>query len=246
MLSVLVGPLVEVTATDPTGFDGGPESVSITVIMKFVPVPTGVVAVSGLIVVAVVRAVTVTLADAVLPVPPLVEVTAAVVLLFRPVAVPFTFTEKVHEALAASVAPDRLTAPEPATAVIVPPPQVPVKPLGVATIIPAGSVSLKAMPVSETVLATGLVMVKLRPVVAFTGIEAAPNDLLMLGGAITVKVMGLPVPAASAPVEAVAEGVIVTGPPSLPVTVSVATPLAEGLEPSPVTLPVPAVFAKLT
>src|SRR6476659_5723521 len=148
MLSVLVGPLVEVTATDPTGFDGDAESVSITVIMKFVPVPTGVLAVSGLIVVAVVRAVTVTLADAVLPVPPLVEVTAAVVLLFRPVAVPFTFTEKVHEALAASVA-------------------------------------LKAMPVSETVLATGLVMVKLRPVVAFTGIEAVPNALLMLGGATT-------------------------------------------------------------
>jgi hypothetical protein len=164
-------------------------------------------------VVAVVRAVTVTLADAVLPVPPLVEVTAAVVLLFRPVEVPFTFTENVQEALAASVAPDRLTAPEPATAVIVPPPQVPVKPLGVATITPAGSVSLKAMPVSETVLAAGLVIVKLRLVVPFTGIEAAPNDLLMLGGAITVKVMGLPVPAASAPVEAVAEAVIVTGPP---------------------------------
>jgi hypothetical protein len=89
MLSLLVGLLVEVTATDPTGFDGGPESASITVIMKFVPVPTGVLAVSGLIVVAVVRAVTVKLADAVLPVPPLVEVTAAVVLLFRPVEVPF-------------------------------------------------------------------------------------------------------------------------------------------------------------
>ena len=108
MLSVLVGPLVEVTATDPIGFDGGPESVSITVIMKFVPVPTGVLAVSGLIVVAVVRAVTVMLADAVLPVPPLVEVTAAVVLFFTPEVVPFTFTEIEHELLTATV-PDRLT-----------------------------------------------------------------------------------------------------------------------------------------
>ena len=207
MLSVLVGPLVEVTATEPIGFDGGPESVSITVIMKFVPVPTGVLAVSGLIVVAVVRAVTVMLADAVLPVPPLVEVTAPVVLLFRPVDVPFTFTENVHEALAASVAPDRLTAPQPATAVIVPPPQVPVKPLGVATTIPAGSVSLKAMPVNATVFAAGLVIVKLRLVVPFTGIEAAPNDLLMLGGATTDSVCC----AKAVPAEAVRAGAPAVG-----------------------------------
>ena len=40
------------------------------------------------------------------------------------------FTEKVQEALAARVAPARLTVPEPAVAVIVAPPQVPLKPFG--------------------------------------------------------------------------------------------------------------------
>ena len=188
MLSVLDGLLVEVTANVPTGFDAGPESVSVTVMVSVAAVPTGVLAVSGLMVVDVVRVVTVTLAEAVFPVPPLVEVTAAVVLFLAPEVVPFTFTEKVQEALAASVAPDRLTELEPATAVMVPPPQVPLRPFGVLTSKPAGSVSVKATPVSETVLAAGLVMVKLRLVVPFTGMEAAPNDLLMLGGATTDSV----------------------------------------------------------
>src|SRR5438552_2094489 len=131
---------------------------------------------------------TVMLAEAVFPVPPLAEVTAPVVLFFAPEVVPFTFTEKVQEALAASVAPDRLTELEPATAVMVPPPQVPLRPLGVLTTNPVGRVSVKATPVSETVLAAGLVMVKLRLVVPFTGMEAAPNDLLMPGGPTTDSV----------------------------------------------------------
>jgi len=37
-------------------------------------------------------------------------------------------------------------------AVIVPPPQLPVKPLGAATASPAGNVSLKATPVSDEVV----------------------------------------------------------------------------------------------
>src|SRR5215831_4086785 len=48
----------------------------------------------------------------------------------------------VHEAFAASDAPVRLIEPDPAAAVAVPP-QLLVKPLGVATTKPAGSVSLK-------------------------------------------------------------------------------------------------------
>src|SRR5438445_10983012 len=99
MLSVLAGLLVEVTATVPTGFDAGPESVSVTVMVKVAPTPTGVLAVSGLIVVDVVRTVTATLAEAVLPVPPWVEVTAAVVLFFARDVVPFRFTDGVEAAV---------------------------------------------------------------------------------------------------------------------------------------------------
>ncbi len=75
-------------------------------------------------------AATVTLAEAVPPVPPSTEVTAPVVLFFVPAVVPVTFTLKVHEALAASVAPVKLTAPDPAVATMVPPPQLPASPFG--------------------------------------------------------------------------------------------------------------------
>jgi hypothetical protein len=68
---------------------------------------------------------TVTLAEAVLPVPPSVELIVPVVLLLTPAVVPVTFTAKVHDALPASGAPVKLTLPDPATAVIVPPPHDP-------------------------------------------------------------------------------------------------------------------------
>src|SRR5438309_1451250 len=95
---------------------------------------------------------TFTLAVAVPPVPPSVEVTFPVVLVCRPAAVPVTFTENVQELLAAIVPLLRLIEFEPAVAVIVPAPQVPVKPFGVETTRPAGSVSLNATPVSATVV----------------------------------------------------------------------------------------------
>src|SRR5437016_807594 len=130
---------------------------------------------------------TVMLAEAVFPVPPLVEATAPVVLFFGPEVVAFTFTEIVHELLIATVPPLRLTLPLPAVAVVVPP-QVLLRPFGVATTSPAGNVSVNATPVSATVFAAGLVIVKVRLVVPFTGIAAAPNALLMLGGATTDSV----------------------------------------------------------
>jgi hypothetical protein len=103
-------------------------------------------------------AATVSVAVAALPVPPLVEVTTLVVLTFTPAVVPVTLTEKVQLPLAGSVAPVRLIVPEPAIAVMVPPSQAPLRPLGVATTSPEGSVSVKATPVSATVL-LGLTMV---------------------------------------------------------------------------------------
>jgi hypothetical protein len=181
----------------------------------------------------------------VLPVPPFVELTVPVVLFFTPELVPCTLTAIVHELLIATVPPVRLTLPLSAVAVVVPP-QVLLRLFGVATTSPAGNVSVNATPVSATVLAAGLVMLTVRLVVPFTGIEAALKTLLMLGGATTVNVIGLPVPCASTPVEAVAEAVIVIEPARLPVTVKMATPFAEVLEPSPVTVPAPAVLAKVT
>ena len=96
----------------------------------------------------------------------------------------------------ARVAPERLTLPEPATAVIVPPPQVPVRPFGVATTRPAGRVSVNATPVSEIVgvrIVDGKASARCVP---FSGMLAAPNDLVIVGGVATVRfaVAVLPVP----------------------------------------------------
>src|SRR5215813_14602186 len=62
------------------------------------------------------------------------------------------FTLNEHEPLAAMVPPDRLITLVFCVAVIVPAPQEPLRPLGVEMIRPAGSVSLKATPLSPTVV----------------------------------------------------------------------------------------------
>ena len=113
------------------------------------------------------------------PVPPFVDVTVTL-LLFTPAVVPVTLTENVQEAPAAKVAPERVTLPEPATAVIVPPPQLPVRPLlGVDTTRPAGSVSVKATPVNARA-AFGLLIVKLKVVVSPTPMAAPRTPLRWL------------------------------------------------------------------
>jgi hypothetical protein len=48
-------------------------------------------------------------AVAMLPIPPFAELTSLVVLSFVPPDVPVTFTAKVQELLAATVAPERIT-----------------------------------------------------------------------------------------------------------------------------------------
>jgi len=80
--------------------------------------------------------------------------------------------------------------------VIVPAPQVPVRPFGVETTRPAGSVSLKPTPVSAVAVLL-FWMVKVSEVEPFSGIEAAPNALIMTGGPVTVieAFDVLPVPA---------------------------------------------------
>ena len=103
-----------------------------------------------------------------------------------PAAAFTTFAENVQEAPTARVAPVRDTVPEPAVAVIVPPPHVPVRAFGVAITIPAGNVSVNATPVSATVFAAGLVTVKLNDVGTLIETVPAPNALLIVGGATTV------------------------------------------------------------
>ena len=123
-------------------------------------------------------------AEAVPPVPPSVEDTFPVVLFCVPAAMPVTLTENVQELLAAMVPPLRLITLVPAVAVIVPAPQVPVRPFGVETTRPAGNVSLKATPVTAVVLLFW--MVKLSEVEPFSGMLAAPKALMITGGPTTV------------------------------------------------------------
>ena len=121
------------------------------------------------------------LAEAVLPLPPSVEVTAVVMLFCIPALMPETFTVKLHEALAVSVAPVRLTVPDPAAAAIVPPPQLPLRPLGVAMVRPAGIVSVKPTPLSD-IPVFGLDKVKVKVVEPFNGMLALLNAFAMVAG----------------------------------------------------------------
>jgi len=138
-------------------------------------------------------ATTVIEALAVLPVPPSVELTVTL-LVFAPAVVPVTFTDTMQLALDDTVPPDKLTEPDPLTAVAVPP-QVLFKFAGEATTRPAGRLSVKPIPVSA-IPVFGLLMLKVSEVVPFSGIVVAPNALLMLGGLATVRfaLAVLPVP----------------------------------------------------
>ena len=137
-----------------------------------------------------------TVAVAVLPLPPLIEVTLLVVLTKLPEEVPVTFAINVQVAPTPTVPLVSEMLADPATAVALPP-QVLVKPLGVDTTIPAGSESVNATPASATAFAAGLVIVKVSDVEPFSGIDVAPNALAIEGGATTFNIAVLlvvPVP----------------------------------------------------
>ena len=122
---------------------------------------------------------TMTLADAVLPVPPLVEVTEPLTFVFKPMVVLVTATVIVQDELTGIVPPDSEMVLEPGVAMAVPE-QVLTKP--VPTIRPDGKVSTKATPRAETALAAGFVMVKIRVVVPDSGTVDAVNDFAIAGG----------------------------------------------------------------
>src|SRR5258705_2174352 len=82
-------------------------------------------------------------ADAELPMPPLVELTVPVLLRYEPTTELVTFTLTVQKLLIGIAPPVRETLPEPTAAVAVPP-QVLVRPLGLATTRFAGKLSVNA------------------------------------------------------------------------------------------------------
>jgi hypothetical protein len=120
-------------------------------------------------------------AEAVLPLPPSVEVTASVVLFCVPVAIAEIFKANVHDTPAARVASDREMLSDPAVAVMVPPPQLPETPLGVVTMRPVGNVSANPIPLRELAV-LGLLRAKVSEVVPCKATLAAPNDFEIVGG----------------------------------------------------------------
>jgi hypothetical protein len=123
-------------------------------------------------------AITTTCAVEVLPVPPSLDVTVTG-LFFVPTEVPITLIVRLHEALAASVAPAMLMLLLPLIARIVPP-HVSLRPLGLATTRPDGNESVNPMPVSDEAL--GLLIVKIRVAVVVFRMTAPPPVSLIEGG----------------------------------------------------------------
>src|SRR5881392_1548592 len=113
-----------------------------------------------------------------LPVPPLVDVTATVVLFLVPEVAPVTVTLNIQVPLAAIESP--LSVMVLGVVIVSDPPQVAVGP-EVATVNPAGSVSVNPTPVNPTV-EFGFVIVKVSAVVPPIGMAAAPNIFEITGG----------------------------------------------------------------
>src|SRR5712692_9323631 len=87
-----------------------------------------------------------------------------------------------------------------------------------ATVSPVGSVSVNATPVSATVLAAGLVMVKVSEVVAFSAIALGLKTFAIDGGAATVRTAVLLVTPVPPSVEVIAPVVLLLLPAVIPVT----------------------------
>src|SRR6266567_1474226 len=190
-----------------------------------------------------VTAPTVSEAIAMLPVPPLVELTAPVVFETLPGCVPVTFTAIVQVVPGVvMLPPDRLMVVVLAVAVTVPP-QVLLTPGVEATCRPFVKVSENAIPFSAIVLAAGLVIVKVSVVVPFTDIVAAPKALLMVGGATIFSVAVLLVVPVPPSVEVIAPVVFAASPDAAPFTstLSVHDMLWVTLPPERLITPVPAV-----
>src|SRR5258705_684085 len=120
-------------------------------------------------------------ADAELPMPPLVELTAPVLLSYEPTTELVTFTLTVQKLLIAIVPPVRETLPDPTAAVAVPP-QVLIRLSGLATTRFAGKLSVNATPLSGTVFAEGFVIVMFRVLIPLGAILIGLNAFVIVGG----------------------------------------------------------------
>jgi hypothetical protein len=140
-------------------------------------------------------ALTVSVSEAVLPVPPFVEETAPLVLAKLPVLGAVTVVVTLQEEPAPIDAPLKLMLLTPAVAVNVPP-QVLIVPTGVVLTTVPGYVSEKATPVSA-LFWFGFVRVKVSVEVPLARIGFGANSFVMLGGCRTVS------DAAALPVEPV-------------------------------------------
>src|SRR5450755_3451 len=132
------------------------------------------------------------LTEALSPVPPSLEVTGPVVLVFAPPVVDATFTPNRHPESPASVAPAKPIVLVPGTAVIVPPPHPPT-PFGFKMTSPEGSVSVKATPVREEAL--GLLRIKMMPNDSLTGMRGGmpggpTNCVEIVGGSVAEATLG--------------------------------------------------------
>jgi hypothetical protein len=184
-------------------------------------------------------ATTVRPAVAVVPLPPLDEVTALVTLVYDPAAVPVTFTEMVQVLLPLIDPPERLMALPPAFAVRLPP-QLLLRLGGEEITMPAGSGSVNPTPVS-VVPVLGLAIEKLSEVELFNGMLEEPNTLLMVDGA-TTTMLALDVLLCPPCVE-VTVTLLFCWPALMPVTLTetVQEEPAAMLPPAKLTMPAPAV-----
>jgi hypothetical protein len=128
------------------------------------------------------------------PGPLCVEDTGPVILFATPTVAPMTFSEITHDALGASVPPERAIELDPGAATVVPP-QLEARLEGVATTRSAGKVSVTASPVRVTE-EFGLLIIRVSEVDAPARMLAAPNALVIVGAAATLKFAEdvLPVP----------------------------------------------------
>jgi len=127
---------------------------------------------------------TVTLADAVLPVPPSFEVTLPVVLFFTPAVVAVMLTETMQVPLAATVPPEKVKVVSPALGANVPHGALAFG--GVATCRPAGNASVKPIPVSA--------------VPEFELVKVNANVAVPFSGMVVIGTAAVPPPDAASPV----------------------------------------------
>jgi hypothetical protein len=154
--------------------------------------PTGAVSVNFIVLVSPTRivlgvnvfvivggATTVNVADALLPVPPLVALTEPLVLPLSPLVALVTLTKTVQEPLGMIDPPDNEMVPEPVAPLTAPPHWAASG--GEAIVIPDGKVSEKATPVKEMAFVDGFVMVNVNKDVLPIPIVLGENALEICG-----------------------------------------------------------------